>query len=57
MNGRELGRALRDGRRVYGTLVVSTSPRWCDAVRADRERFRSALGETAGQGGREDLIV
>ena len=33
MNGRELGQALRDGRRVYGTLIVSTSPRWCDAVR------------------------
>lgn len=32
MNGKELGLALRSGRRVYGTLIVSTSPRWVGAV-------------------------
>ncbi len=28
MNGKELGAALRAGRRVYGTCVVSPSPAW-----------------------------
>lgn len=28
MNGRELSAALRGGRRVYGTAILSTSPRW-----------------------------
>jgi staphyloferrin B biosynthesis citrate synthase len=28
MNGAELRQALREGRRVYGTCVVSTSPQW-----------------------------
>ena len=32
MTGEELIRALRDGRPVFGTLIVSTSPRWPDAV-------------------------
>jgi len=33
MNGRELSEALRSGRRVYGTCIVSPSPRWPGAVR------------------------
>ena len=33
MTGKELARALRAGRRVYGTLIVSTSPRWSGAVK------------------------
>jgi len=32
MDGRELSAALRGGRRVYGTLIVSTSPRWVSFV-------------------------
>jgi 2-keto-3-deoxy-L-rhamnonate aldolase RhmA len=32
MNGREICAALRSGRCVYGTLVVSTSPRWPQVV-------------------------
>ena len=32
MNGNELRIALHEGRRVYGTLVVSPSPRWTQAV-------------------------
>ncbi len=28
MNGKELGEALRGGRRIYGTLIVSPSPHW-----------------------------
>lgn len=32
MNSVELRSALRAGRRVYGTLIVSPSPRWLDAV-------------------------
>jgi len=28
MNGKELADALRSGQRVYGTCVVSTSPKW-----------------------------
>ena len=31
--------ALRDGRRVYGTLVVSTSPKWPEAVRSSGVDF------------------
>jgi len=33
MNGRELSAALRGGRRVYGTMVVSPSPRWPGVAR------------------------
>jgi len=33
MNGRELSEALRSGRRVYGTAILSTSPYWPNAVR------------------------
>ena len=33
MNGRELREALRSGRRVYGTAILSTSPRWVGVVR------------------------
>ena len=33
MNGRELSEALRAGRRVYGTAILSTSPRWPGLVR------------------------
>jgi len=36
MNGRELSAALKSGRRVYGTLIVSTSPRWVSAVQGLR---------------------
>jgi len=32
MDGRELSAALRSGRRVYGTLITSDSPRWVSAV-------------------------
>jgi 2-keto-3-deoxy-L-rhamnonate aldolase RhmA len=32
MDGKELGEALRAGRRLYGTLISSTSPRWMDAL-------------------------
>jgi len=34
MTGRELAASLRGGRRVYGTLIVSTSPHWPAAARA-----------------------
>lgn len=34
MNGKELAAALHAGRRVYGTLIVSTSPHWLAAVKA-----------------------
>lgn len=33
MNGKELAHALRSGRRVYSTHVVSTSPHWPNAVK------------------------
>jgi len=33
MNGRQLKERLKQGRRVYGTLIVSTSPRWPEEVR------------------------
>ena len=39
MTGKELLMALRNGRRVYGTLVVSTSPRWPQAVRSSGADF------------------
>lgn len=32
MNGHQLRKALHAGKRVYGTLVVSPSPRWPDVV-------------------------
>lgn len=32
MTGKELKSALRSGKRVYGTLIVSTSPRWIDVI-------------------------
>jgi 2-keto-3-deoxy-L-rhamnonate aldolase RhmA len=32
MTGQQLREALRSGRRVYGTLVASTSPRWVPLV-------------------------
>jgi 4-hydroxy-2-oxoheptanedioate aldolase len=32
MRGRELRKALHEGRRVYGTLIVSSSPRWPPSV-------------------------
>lgn len=32
MNIKQLATALREGRRVYGTLIVSPSPRWPDTV-------------------------
>lgn len=32
MNGRELNKALHEGQRVYGTLIVSPSPHWPLAV-------------------------
>jgi 4-hydroxy-2-oxoheptanedioate aldolase len=34
VTGKELGQALRSGKRVYGTLIVSTSPQWVAAVAA-----------------------
>src|SRR5215468_7676226 len=34
MNGRELIKALRGGARVYGTMIVSTSPHWPAAVKS-----------------------
>jgi 4-hydroxy-2-oxoheptanedioate aldolase len=33
MNGAELGAALRGGQQVFGTLIVSPSPRWPQVVR------------------------
>ena len=33
MDGRELSESLRSGRRVYGTAILSPSPRWVGAVR------------------------
>ena len=32
MTGKELGTALRSGKRVYGTLIVSHSPRWLERI-------------------------
>ena len=39
MTGKELSMALRDGRRVYGTLVVSTSPKWPAVLRSSGVDF------------------
>lgn len=39
MTGKELSTALRSGRRVYGTLIVSTSPKWAEAVRGSGADF------------------
>jgi 4-hydroxy-2-oxoheptanedioate aldolase len=33
MDGKELAEALRSGKRIYGTLIISTSPKWIDVVR------------------------
>jgi 2-keto-3-deoxy-L-rhamnonate aldolase RhmA len=33
MTPNELSTVMRSGRRVYGTLIVSTSPKWPDAVK------------------------
>jgi hypothetical protein len=33
MNGKELIKALHSGQRVYGTMIVSTSPHWPAAVK------------------------
>ena len=32
MTGKELNKALHDGTKVFGTVIVSTSPRWIDVV-------------------------
>lgn len=32
MTGKEFKEALRSGKRVYGTMIVSPSPRWMDVV-------------------------
>ncbi len=32
MTANELSTAMRSGQRVYGTLIVSTSPKWPEAV-------------------------
>ena len=32
MTGRELKKSLKGGMRVYGTLIVSTSPKWIDII-------------------------
>jgi 2-keto-3-deoxy-L-rhamnonate aldolase RhmA len=32
MNGKELKAALRSGEKVYGSLIVSTSPKWLDVI-------------------------
>ncbi|HUW92012.1 MAG TPA: aldolase/citrate lyase family protein [Bacteroidales bacterium] len=32
MTGKELREALRAGRRVYGTMIVSPSPRWLEVI-------------------------
>lgn len=32
MTGKELKESLKSGRRVYGTLIVSPSPRWIDII-------------------------
>jgi len=32
MDGKELREALRTGKRVYGTLISSTSPKWMEAI-------------------------
>lgn len=32
MTGKELKHRLRSGKRVYGTMIVSTSPKWLDVI-------------------------
>lgn len=32
MTGKEFKESLRSGKRVYGTLIVSTSPKWIDII-------------------------
>ena len=32
MNGKELKAALKSGKKVYGSLIVSTSPKWLDVI-------------------------
>lgn len=32
MTGKELKESLRSGKRVYGTLIVSSSPKWLDVI-------------------------
>jgi len=33
MNGKELIEALHSGKRIYGTLIISTSPKWVEVMR------------------------
>jgi 2-keto-3-deoxy-L-rhamnonate aldolase RhmA len=33
MDGKELAEALHSGKRIYGTLIISTSPKWVEVVR------------------------
>ncbi|MBC8218529.1 MAG: hypothetical protein H8E73_08695 [Planctomycetes bacterium] len=33
MTGKEFSQALRGGRNVYGTLIVSPSPHWLAVIR------------------------
>jgi 4-hydroxy-2-oxoheptanedioate aldolase len=33
MDGKELTEALHSGRRIFGTLVISTSPKWVEVMR------------------------
>lgn len=39
MNGKELKAALHAGQRVYGTMIVSTSPHWPQAVKSTGADF------------------
>jgi len=32
MHGKELAQALRSGKRIYGTLIISTSPKWIEPI-------------------------
>lgn len=32
MNGKEISKAIRSGKRVYGSLVMSTSPKWAAEI-------------------------
>lgn len=33
MNSKQLKQSIKEGKRVYGTLIISTSPRWTEEVR------------------------
>ncbi|MHC4624898.1 MAG: HpcH/HpaI aldolase family protein [Planctomycetota bacterium] len=33
MDGKELAEALHSGKRIYGTLIISTSPKWVEVMR------------------------